>query len=1231
MQLYFTLDFNMRKFFLPLLFTISIFQSVTAQNNQQSLLWEITGNGLKSPSYLYGTMHVSNKIAFHLGDTFFMALDNADLICLESDPGTWIEEMYTSNNGRMMSRFNSYGYGGGNFYEKLVDITAPEKKDLENALREKHALENGFLYRGSNYNEEYEESTYLDLFIYQYARKNKTPVQNLEDFEETNKLQILSMLPDEEDEDEKEKNKKRKKSYYSKWNKDMSVREAMEDAYRNGKIDIIDSITRMTARSENYLHYFLHERNRIMVENMDSLMKTKTIFSGIGAAHLPGENGAIEMLRAKGYNVRAVIRNKSDLAKKKKDDIEKKFLELPYKTFTSKDGYITADLPGKLYETNGSDGELQYFFPDMANGGNFFISRFRTYSPLKEMTPKMWQKKVDSLLFENVEGKIIEQKEIKVNGFDAIRITNKTRRGDYQKRLIVFTPLEIIFFKMSGTGEWAKIYGDKFINSISINHDDIKETKYTSHLNDYEITFPGKAIHSVHATEITSSPGRYNIQSYTPNDSAYYLIQTDWLNDFGYIEEDTFELSYLFNVFADELDSVKSVKTLVVNNDNATGKITLNDGTEIHLKSYLWKNYYYLMVAKSSATKAEKFFNSFTLIDQNLEDEYVTFNDTLLRYSVTAPKSTLPDELEELGRYVRGKSSRNKKEDWDYVKHYRNFFYKKNYESIEVKYLKHSDYYHFETLKEFWEDELEGYLDNTYIVKKEEYIKNDTLPSAHVIVSDTGSQKVIELKAIISKGVVYTITTTYNSAQPKSKFIKTFFDTFKPNRDTLLGKEITESNAPLFFSDLASNDSVRVNRAVNLVNRIDFTKDHVDSLIWYIDNFEFPEDDEEGTIPYLIQQLGYLKHHNILPYLESKYEASTDDYELQFACLKALGKYGTKKSYKLMNKLLLQEPPITPNDNPIETFFYYLDDSLSLTAKLYPDLWDLMLYTEYRESVYDLSARLLDSNLIKSSSYKREKPLILREAKAETTSLGNSYYSSSSSSSVSLKDMDYYYSFGEKVSYPINLIDQYEISTFLKLLKPYYKKDKKVQKFMNGLLTHEKEKYRFVSAVVLTDLGVEIEDSLYTNLSKSPDYRFAFYKALKFIGKEDKFDTEYLSQQSLMESAIFASSSIDTEDSVKFVSKEYIKNKYDEGYVYFFKHQSDYNSKWYIHYAGLQPKDTTMINPKVDMDYIDRKASSVYTEAEIDQEIEDWVKYLKLIGRERAARKSSSYDYDYSW
>lgn len=1209
----------MKQSILIALASIAFVLNISAQKQASSLLWEISGNGLNSTSYLYGTMHVSNKIAFHLGDTFFMALDNADMVCLESNPGNWIEEMYTANDGATMSRMtSSFGYGDGNFYQKLVGIPTPNKKDLEEALRQKHSLENGFLYRGSNQNKEYEENTYLDLFIYQYARKNKIKVKNLEDFSETNKLQIMAMIPDE-DVDNEDKRKKHKKSYYSKWNKEMSVREAMEDAYRNGKLDIIDSITKITSKSDNYLHYFLHERNRIMATGIDTLAKKQKIFIGIGAAHLPGEKGVIQMLRKMGYTLRPIIRNTSELAKHKKDEIEKVFLDLAYEPFTTKDGYITVSIPGKLYETKGKSNDLQYFFPDMVNGGNFFISRFQTYFPLKYFSPKEWQSKIDSLLFENIEGKIIEQKEIKINGFDAIQILNETRRGDFQQRLIVFTPLEVIFFKMSGTGKWAKIYGDRFIKSVKINQPTDKETVYTSSLNDFNITFPGAIINTEHATSISGSPPKYNVQSFTPIDSSYYIFQSDWLNDFDYIEEDSFELTYLFEVFSEEFDSIKEIKTLKTENNAAVGYLINNEGDSIFMASVLWKNFYYFMAAKSTEPKAMQFFNSLNFTNNYIEDDYVTYHDSLLRYTVKTPVT--PPEMDDLIRFVRRKS-KDKKEDWDYVKQFRNFFYTKNYESINVKYLKHSDYYHFETLKEFWKDELEAYLETSYIIKEETYDNNDTLPTAHVIVTDTGSQKVIELKKIINKGLVYTISTAYNARYPRSKFISTFFESFTPTTDVLLGKTITVSNAPMFFADLASGDSLRIERAVNLSNRITFTKDHVDSMIYYIDNFEFPEGDKEETAPYLIKQLGYIKDPKIISYLKGKYEASTDQSKLQFACLKALGKYGTKKAYKVMNTLLIQEPPITSNENPIESFFYYLDDSLELTSKLYPDLWDLMLYADYRESVYQLSANLLENKRIKSSSYKREKPLILREAKSETSEK-NSVYSSIPSVSVSLDDNDYYYSFGDRVDYKINLVDQYDITLFLKLLMPYYKKDKKVQNYVNSLINHDNEKYRFVSTIMLTNANVDLQDSIYTNLSESVSYRLAFYKSLKFIGKENKFDTTFLSQQKLMESAILASSSVEQDDSLQFVEKRFIRNKYEEGYVYFFKHQSSYNNKWYISYAGLQPKNIKLVNSDISLDYVNVKAQSVYTESKIIQCINDWVKELELVGRARASQSGS--------
>ena len=72
--------------------------------DRNSLLWEISGNGLEKSSYLYGTMHVSKKIAFRLDDVFFESLENSEIVALESNPDTWLENEI--HNG-----FGGYGHG----------------------------------------------------------------------------------------------------------------------------------------------------------------------------------------------------------------------------------------------------------------------------------------------------------------------------------------------------------------------------------------------------------------------------------------------------------------------------------------------------------------------------------------------------------------------------------------------------------------------------------------------------------------------------------------------------------------------------------------------------------------------------------------------------------------------------------------------------------------------------------------------------------------------------------------------------------------------------------------------------------------------------------------------------------------------------------------------------------------------------------------------------------------
>src|ERR1700760_4757415 len=87
--------------------------SLTAQRKTEkkypALLWEITGNGLQKPSYLFGTMHVSSKLVFHLSDSFYLDIKSADIVALELDPQLWQDQMFRFQNMQSNLRFYTQG------------------------------------------------------------------------------------------------------------------------------------------------------------------------------------------------------------------------------------------------------------------------------------------------------------------------------------------------------------------------------------------------------------------------------------------------------------------------------------------------------------------------------------------------------------------------------------------------------------------------------------------------------------------------------------------------------------------------------------------------------------------------------------------------------------------------------------------------------------------------------------------------------------------------------------------------------------------------------------------------------------------------------------------------------------------------------------------------------------------------------------------------------------------
>ena len=87
------------------------------------------------------------------------------------------------------------------------------------------------------------------------------------------------------------------------------IHEEMVSSYLKGNLSILleETESQLSALGEEAGEYFINEgiivRNRRMLEGMMTAMKTGSVFTAVGALHLPGEEGLLALLRKNGYEL----------------------------------------------------------------------------------------------------------------------------------------------------------------------------------------------------------------------------------------------------------------------------------------------------------------------------------------------------------------------------------------------------------------------------------------------------------------------------------------------------------------------------------------------------------------------------------------------------------------------------------------------------------------------------------------------------------------------------------------------------------------------------------------------------------------------------------------------------------------------------------------------------------------------------------------------------------------
>jgi len=267
--------------------------SFVKQKNDNTLLWKVSGNGLKNPSFLFGTFHLLCKEDIHLSDQLKKAMKTSAKIYMEmdmDDPSTMLGGMLYMNMKNDTTLESLY--------------TPEEYQRLKNYFSDTLKMPVMLLQRAKPY--------FLVALLYprmmncaspvgveeelmKIAKEDKKEIKGLETIQF--QASVFDSIPYEWQAKELLKNIDSFSIYKSEF-------ETMLDFYKKQQLDSIKSLMgKSESGEEKYDDLLLNNRNKNWVKQLKEIMKNESVFVAVGAGHLVGEMGLIKLLKKEGYKV----------------------------------------------------------------------------------------------------------------------------------------------------------------------------------------------------------------------------------------------------------------------------------------------------------------------------------------------------------------------------------------------------------------------------------------------------------------------------------------------------------------------------------------------------------------------------------------------------------------------------------------------------------------------------------------------------------------------------------------------------------------------------------------------------------------------------------------------------------------------------------------------------------------------------------------------------------------
>ena len=268
-----------------------------SQKEYKSLFWKIYGNNLKDTSYLYGTMHTQDERVFQFKNGVIDAFNSSNIYAMELNVDSinqadLLKELIMDSSFSLKNLLSTIDY-------TLVDKYFKDQMGMSLFFFDKISpIYTSQLIAMKNLGNQQKDA--LDLFFHKKAKKQGKKIIGLEKMIE--QINAINSIP----------YKTQAQELVNAVNKaKISPQNEIENLigfYIQGDLDTLLAITiqndSINIEYNNIIKdVFILKRNLNMAERCEKYLKENSTFIAIGAAHLPGENGVIELLRKKGYKV----------------------------------------------------------------------------------------------------------------------------------------------------------------------------------------------------------------------------------------------------------------------------------------------------------------------------------------------------------------------------------------------------------------------------------------------------------------------------------------------------------------------------------------------------------------------------------------------------------------------------------------------------------------------------------------------------------------------------------------------------------------------------------------------------------------------------------------------------------------------------------------------------------------------------------------------------------------